>query len=243
MKVKVTLHGGLRDLLYEDMGKSGEPIFIEFPFKRSIKDLIQSLGIPHTEWGEIYLWGKRAHPWEIINDGDFIEVFGVPDPSLPLGNALFICDVHLRKLAKRLRLLGFDTLYNPEWDDGDLAAISHEQNRILLTRDRGLLMRNSVNFGHLIHHIHVLDQVSEVINRWKLSKLIKPFSRCILCNHILDSVPMDSYLFENRCKPQIPPRVFMWCTEYHYCSLCDKTFWKGTHFLKLKEFCTWVESS
>lgn len=243
MKIRVTLHGGLRDLIYEGTEKSGEPVFIEFPFKRSIKDLIQSLGIPHTEWGEIYLSGKQGYSSDIINEGDFVDVFKVSNPSLPLGNPLFICDVHLRKLAKRLRLLGFDTLFNPKWDDAYLAAISHEQNRILLSRDRGLLMRNSVNFGHLIHHIHVLEQVTEVINRWNLLHLIKPFSRCILCNQLLESVPIDSCLFESRCKPQIPPRVFMRCTEYQYCTQCDKTFWKGTHFLKLKEFCASIESS
>ena len=171
----------------------------------------------------------------LLEEGDRVEVFPTsPGVShLNLDNPRFLCDVHLWKLARRLRLLGFDTLFNPQWDDPDLAELCQEQGLVLLSRDRGLLKRNKVEQGLLIRSTDPEKQVSEVLKRWGIGNKINPFTRCLLCSGLLEPVACESDYFQQKLKPQVPPKILNWCREYNCCPSCEKVFWKGSHYQKL----------
>jgi uncharacterized protein len=233
MKIHVTLNGKLADLLSGSLRGNGENLEVESREKRSVKDLVQSLGIPHTEVGFVRIDTQYSDLSYILQDSAGVEIFPVSSPvSLP-GVPRFICDTHLWKLARRLRLLGFNTLFNPEWDDLQLADISLKDNLILLTRDRGLLMRKTVKTGLLIRDSDPEKQVIETFCRFGIKQDIRPFSRCMICNGILDPVDTNSAYFWDTLIPKIPPNVLKWSREFHVCLSCEKVYWKGTHYEKL----------
>ena len=130
----------------------------EFFVPASVKDLIESLGVPHTEVDLVLVNGESADFARLIRDGDRVAVYPVfesldirPELRLrpePLRETKFVLDVHLGRLAAYLRMLGFDTVYGNIGSDQELARISSEQHRILLTRDRGLLKRSAVTHGY-----------------------------------------------------------------------------------------------
>lgn len=128
-----------------------------WPGRTSIKDLIESLGIPHTEIDLILVNGKSVDFSYLVQPGDRISVYPVFESiditplvrvrPRPLREPRFVLDTHLGKLASYLRLLGFDTVYQNDADDATLARISATEHRILLTQDRGLLKRRLVTHG------------------------------------------------------------------------------------------------
>jgi uncharacterized protein with PIN domain len=239
--VDIFFHGELIDLL--PLKKRKENLTVEWKGKRSVKDLVESLCVPHTEVGGIQVNDQWVTFSYILTDGDRITVFPFStdcrtrDNPLfkpePLTHPGFICDVHLWKLARRLRLLGFDTYFNSQWDDAKLADISQKQELILLTRDRGLLIRKKVTRGVYIHNTNPEKQVKELLQRLDLYKHIAPFTRCLLCNGLLEPADMNSTFFKEILKPQIPHKVLEWTKEYHFCTSCQKVFWKGSHYEKL----------
>lgn len=233
MRVRISFNGDLKDLLKND-GKS-QWISVEFPGKRSVKDLVQSLGVPHTEVGKVRVKDQWIDSSYVLHEEDTVEVFPVsPGKTLiDTNNPRFICDVHLWKLARRLRLLGFDTRFNPQWDDAELADICQKERLILLSRDRGLLKRNKVERGLLIRNTDPEKQVSEVLHRLHISAKAKPFTRCLVCNGLLEPVSNTGELFEKKIKSQLPPKILNWCQEFHFCPTCEKAFWKGSHYKKL----------
>lgn len=236
--IQVTFDDDLKDLMY---CRKIHPVFIEFEGRRSVKDVIESLGIPHVAVDVIRV---NAHPVTfsyIVQDGDRIEVF--PDGAeMNVPNACrirfamgpeprYICDDHLWKLSRRLRLLGLDVAYQKRISDRRLVEISREEGRILLTRDRHLLMIRHVERGILIRNSDCNLQVQEVLARM-LGVRLDPFSRCLLCNGKLQILDMDGEVFE-RLEHAIPPKVREWCSEYNVCISCNKVYWKGSHFQKL----------
>jgi uncharacterized protein with PIN domain len=233
VRVRISFNGDLKDLLKND-GKS-QCISVEFPGKRSIKDLVQSLGVPHTEVGKIRVKDQWIDSSCVLHEGDTVEVFPVSPGKtvIDTDNIGFICDVHLWKLARRLRLLGFDTRFNPQWDDAELADICHKERLVLLSRDRGLLKRNKVKQGLLIRNTDPEKQVSEVLHRLQISAKAEPFTRCLVCNGLLQPVSTTGELFEKKIKPKLPPKILEWCKEFHFCPACGKAFWKGSHYKKL----------
>ena len=132
-----------------------------------------------------------------------------------------------------MRLLGFDVDYEDKRDDRELARISQETNRILLTRDRQLLMRKNVSRGLIIRNTDPDKQIVETIHRLDLWPLCKPFTRCIECNGEIRNVSLDEHEFK-RIKNRIPDGVLSWCKEFHLCSSCDKIYWKGSHYERLR---------
>jgi len=219
---------------------------ISFQGKRQVKDLIQSLRVPHTEVGGI----RVHHCWKdfsyILEHGDQVDVFPLSPytfcPKNPIyikkrwHHPAFLCDVHLWKLARRLRLLGFDTRFNRQWDDPQLADIANKENIILLTRDRGLLMRNKVTHGLYVRNTDPEEQVVEILQRLNISNQAHPFSRCLVCNHLLKSVPPGDQEFEKRLVQQVPEGVRQHCNHYFFCPSCGRIFWKGSHFKRLNHF-------
>ncbi|PKL39989.1 MAG: twitching motility protein PilT [Spirochaetae bacterium HGW-Spirochaetae-1] len=240
---------GVTIRFYEELNdfldRSQRKIDIPFTFtgRRSIKDLIESFGIPHVEVDLILVNGESVDFDRIVEDGDRISVYPVFERlnirsatrlrPHPLRQVRFVLDVHLRKLARRLRLLGFDVDYEAGRDDDELAFISDRDSRLLLTRDRQLLMRKIVDRGLYVRNTDSEKQVREVLDRLDIRDLCRPFSRCLECNG-----PMAVFDYEeNRdvLERHVPPGVLEWCREYYRCGQCGKLYWKGSHYDRLEQ--------
>jgi uncharacterized protein with PIN domain len=197
------------------------------------------MGVPHTELGQILRNGNAVELSYVIQDHCRIEIFPFRSPDHPgsgfslRGEIRFCCDVHLGTLAKRLRLLGLDTIYNRNWNDEELAEVSIQEKRYLLTRDRQLLMRRKLRLGLYIRKKIPEEQVLEVMTRLNLKLRCKPFSRCLVCNGLLQPFKNEGPVLK-RAENRIPPKVKQWCQEFALCQTCDQVYWKGSHFKELK---------
>ncbi len=241
--ITIRFYEELNDFLPMDWRK--RDIDFSFAGRRSIKDLIESMGVPHTEVDLILVNGQSVDFGYIIKNFDRISVYPVFESisindithlrEYPLREIKFVLDVHLRKLARRLRLLGFDVDYKDGRNDPELAEISHRENKILLTRDRQLLMRKIVDRGIIIRNTDPRTQIDEVLDRLDLWSLCRPFTRCIQCNGMIKAVNPESDDF-SRIKARIPEGVLKWCNEYFICGSCGNVYWKGSHFQKLMSF-------
>ena len=215
-----------------------------FNGRRSVKDLVESFGVPHVEIDLILVNGESVDFSYIVRDGDRISVYpefetlsiaGVQRlRPLPLRDTRFVLDVHLEKLARSLRLLGFDVDFIRGRDDGELARISEREKRILLSRDRQLMMRKIVSRGLYVHSTHPEEQVVEVLERLQLRDRCRPFTRCVECNGMIGKFDIDDPQ-SREAAAGIPPGVRAWCREYYRCSGCGRVFWKGSHYEKLKK--------
>ncbi len=211
-----------------------------FEDRISVKDMIESLSVPHTEVELIVVEGHPVDFSYIVQDGDHISVYPVfeavditPLVRLrphPLREVRFILDNHLGKLATYLRLLGFDTLYRNDYDDEVLARLSVEERRILLTRDRGLLQRGDVTHGYCVRATDPEQQLIEVIRRFDLGRATTPFNRCLLCNTRLESVSKEAV------SERLPPKVREQRAEFYICRACDRIYWKGSHYERMAQF-------
>ncbi|RYZ20043.1 MAG: hypothetical protein EOO16_18045 [Chitinophagaceae bacterium] len=193
----------------------------------SLKDAIEAQGVPHVEAGALLVNGLPALANQLLQPGDLVEVH--PDES-PFPEARFVLDVHLGRLARALRLLGFDTRYRNDYDDPELAEVSEAEDRALLTRDIGLLKHGRVRRGYWLRSQHTEEQLQEVLQRYGLLAQIQPFSRCLLCNGPIGPVA------EAAVQHLLPPRVRGFQTEYFQCANCGKVYWKGTHYTRMLEF-------
>jgi len=239
VNLTISFKGDLKELL--PAGKKRETHRLTIKGKRSAKDLVESFGIPHTEVGRVLANERPADLSYILHDGDWVAVYpaasglkgsrgSTRDPGS--GEVLLLCDEHLCKLCRRLRLLGFDAAMNRQWDDSQLADISEKEGRVLLSRDRGLLMRKKVTRGLLIRSTDTEEQVREVLDRLGLRSRCLPFSRCLRCAGLLQKIEKESDDFES-IRNQIPERVLAWCREYNRCLSCGQVYWKGSHYKKL----------
>ncbi len=234
MKVWLLFLGDLKELIsIKNRDSKGE---VEFYGKRSVKDLIESFGVPHTEVKKIIVNQKEKDFSYILEHGDKIYVYPFGEGNrldVLLKHPAFICDVHLWKLARRMRLLGFDTYFEKEASVGELVDIAEKSDKIVLTRSRELLTRKRIKNGLLIRSTDPEIQVLEVIKKFNLRNLSKPFSRCFLCNCVLKKLNKED-IIERGFRKKIPEKVFFWCEKYNICPNCGKVFWEGTHYNKLK---------
>lgn len=237
-KAEFHFHAELNDFLPPP--KRQVTITHQFAEKTSIKDMIESLGVPHPEIDCIEVNGGFVDFSYIVNDGDIINIYpifvtGNATPTVlvrpkPLDIFRFVLDVHLGKLANSLRLLGFDTLYRNDYDDEELASISSNQQRIVLTRDKGLLMRSIVTYGYYVRNTNPQQQIIEVLRRFDLFALVSPFQRCIRCNGLLAPVAKECII------DQIPETVQLQVNNFHRCQSCGQIYWQGSHYEKLQRF-------
>lgn len=232
---------------YEELGDFFQkhshriPIKVEILGHETVKHIIETSGIPHTEIGLIIVNGRNVGFDYRPQDSDSIAVYPwrrSPDnqgnntqlrPSL-VSPLKFVLDVHLGKLAGYLRLLGIDTLYQNDFCDVKLAEISRTENRILLTRDRGLLMRKIVTYGYWIREKDPGLQLREVINRFGITSSEEMFSRCSKCNGKLELVPKIEVI------ELLEPKTKLYYDEFRRCSNCRQIYWKGSHFKKMESF-------
>jgi uncharacterized protein with PIN domain len=237
-KVFLRFYEELNDFLPEE--KMKKRFTHQYIDKTSVKDLIESLGVPHTGVDLILVNGKSAGFNYIINDGDDISIYPVFESldisdvqhlrPKPLREPKFICDVHLGKLARYLRMMGFDVHYKNDLSDEEIVENSLNQRRAILTRDRGILKRNNVTHGYYVRSSRIEEQVKEIIKRFDLRKSIKEFTRCLECNSELIEIAKE------KISGNLPPKVSQSQKEFFSCSGCGKLYWKGTHHQKMLAF-------
>ncbi len=218
--------------------EQGHPISHTFRGAPSVKDAAEALGVPHVEVDAILVNGTsmgfdhplrhgdqvRVYPFDVPPEGSSILRLQAPMPA-PL---TFIADVHLRRLARTLRLLGFDTRHGPELTDADIVAIARDESRVVLTRDRQLLKHRALAHGYWVRSTDPETQVREVVRRFGLVQHARPFTRCSACNGLLRSVHKDAV------RDRIPPRTALWIDKYWECPGCQRLYWWGTHGTRLQ---------
>ncbi len=205
----------------------------------SLKHLVESAGIPHTEIELILVNGSSVALEATVIAEDRISVYPVfesidvsPIIALrpqPLRKTRFILDVHLGKLALILRLLGFDAKFPGDIPDEELAQISADENRILLTRDTMLLKRSIVTHGCFLHSQDPEEQAIEILDRLDLRDSAKPFTRCPECGAFLEPVSKD------KIEHRLEPLTKKYYSDFSICIECDKIYWKGSHYQSLTE--------
>lgn len=208
--------------------------------KAAIKDVIESLGVPHTEIDLILVNGKSVDFSYQLQEEDYVSVYPVFEAldinqivrlrPAPLRKIQFILDAHLGKLAKYLRLLGFNVEYDNNFSDETIATRSQNEKRIVLTRDVGLLKHKKISHGYWVRHTDPDKQVDEILKRFDLYKQCHPFTRCIACNGILEEVE------KNQITENLPPLTQKYFNKFLRCHLCKKIYWEGTHYQKLKNW-------
>jgi uncharacterized protein with PIN domain len=206
----------------------------------SVKHVIEALGVPHTEV-DLILADQHSVDFDYIpKDGDHISIYPIfesldisPINHLrpqPLRQPRFVLDTHLGKLAIYLRMLGFDSLYRNDYEDDELARISSQESRILLTKDRGVLKRSLVTHGYCVRASDSGEQLVEVVQRFDLESLFQPFSRCLECNTPL--VPVEKEEIQERLKP----RTITYYNHFNICPNCQRIYWQGSHYKRMQQF-------
>jgi uncharacterized protein with PIN domain len=214
----------LQSLLKRDL--RGRPVELHFQGPQSVKHLIESLGIPHTEIGPLTANGHEIGLDYIVHDGDRIEVRPVA-PADSTEELRFVLDGHLGRLASHLRMLGLDCLYNNGYEDVELVRINVEEERILLTRDRLLLMHKVITRGYLLRSLNSTEQLYEVVQRYSLVKWVRPFQRCMRCNHLLEPVSKEAVLH------RLEPLTKKYFEDFRICPACEQVYWKGSHYERM----------
>jgi uncharacterized protein with PIN domain len=210
-----------------------EPVIRLLAHKSSVKDIIESCGVPHPEVDLIRCNGKPVDFAFQLEANARLDVYPVSRGSNAVSGlqerniAAFVADGHLGKLARELRLLGFDVSYQHDAEDRDLLATAIQENRALLTRDRPLLMHRVVRNGYYLRSQDPLQQIVEVIRRFELAEKIAPFTRCLRCNGLLFSVPKKSLI------AQLEPLTRLYYSDFQQCSHCHRAYWRGSHVEKL----------
>ncbi len=233
--VRLNLHGDLDFFLRaEARGRSIERSLGE---KTSVKDVIESCGVPHPEVDLILANGQPVDlHYAITSDAD-IELYpvgaGIPKFKEQRLQATivsgFVADGHLGKLARDLRLLGFDVAYDSRAEDRQLLRVMERENRALLTRDRRLLMHAVVKSGYCPRSQNADEQAVEVIRRFDLLRSLAPFSRCLRCNAPLRKVSKAEVL------ERLEPLTKIYYEQFRCCTGCGQIYWAGSHFSKLQK--------
>ncbi len=210
----------------------------EFFGTPSVKDAIEAVGVPHTEVDLILVNGRSVGFDHLLSGGERVAVYPtferldiLPLSRLrpePLRESRFVADVHLGKLARYLRLLGFDTRYDNDLDDPTIAEIGRSEKRIVLTRDRGLLKRNAVTHGYWVRSRRPREQLVEVVRSIDLGRRLRPFSRCLSCNGSLADAPKESI------QALVPEGVLSSFDRFLKCEHCQQVYWAGSHYRRLE---------
>jgi len=227
--------------------KKKVPFIRSFEGNPSVKDIIESMGVPHVEIDLILVNGISVDFKYILHDQDTVSVYPVFETldlsnvthlrSKPLRETKFILDVHLGKLAKYLRMLGFDSLYQNDNDDPEIIRIALDEHRIILTRDVGLLKVKAVTHAYFIRDQHPKVQLSEVLKHFDLVHAIHPFNRCIKCNGKLEPVKKEDII------QQLEPLTKKYFHQFARCSSCQSVFWEGSHYDRMQNFIDSIRNS
>ena len=230
---------------YEELNnylpEGNRKIWFDFYFIgiQTLKEVFQSMEVPAKEI-DLILVNQQSQGFDyLLRDGDRISVYPVFElfdiskisriREKPLRNPAFICDVHLGRLSKYLRMLGFDAQYSNRFSPDDLIARSNSEKRILLSKSLRLIHHKEVTRSYRIRSADPVEQIKDIVGKLDLSGLANPFSRCLNCNHKLQEVE----------KPEIIDRLQP-LTRKHFqtflrCPSCDRIYWEGSHFERMQE--------
>jgi uncharacterized protein with PIN domain len=205
--------------------------------RRSVKDLIESLGVPHCEVFVVLVDGEGVAFDRVVAGGERIAVYprfsdidatglataGEPYPA----DARFVLDGHLGRLAAYLRALGFDVAWNRDADDATIARVARDEDRVVLTRDVGLLKRSAVRHGRFVRATSPREQIAEVVRVFRLADRTAPFTRCLRCNTPLADATREAI------RDVVPSGVLARFDHFRRCPSCDRAYWRGTHHARL----------
>ena len=232
--VRLTFYGDLDFFL-----KSGGARLIErcLKEKTSIKDVIESCGVPHPEVDLILVDGKPVDFAHIVSKPSKVDVYPVrwhrdtfftENHLQVLKIQKFMADVHLGKLVRNLRLLGIDIAYDRAAEDRQLLKLAQVASRALLTRDRRLLMHAVAGHGYYLRSQDPIEQTLEVLRRFQLSSALAPFTRCLRCNTLVKAVEKAEIIHE------LEPLTKIYYEQFRRCPSCGQIYWPGSHFKKLE---------
>ena len=179
------------------------------------KHMIEALGVPHTEVGLVQINEADTGLDQMLQEGDRVSIF--PGSLPPPSPVLFVADAHLGGLARLLRMAGFDTLYDNAFHDAEIAAISAQQQRIVLTRDRDLLIRKEIMHGCYVRALKAEAQAQQA----------RPFTLCLHCNAPLHPVA------KSEVEADLPPQVRALHQTFRRCDVCARVYWKGSHWQRM----------
>jgi uncharacterized protein len=233
--VEVRAYAELNDFLAPEL--RGATVRRPFRPHQTVKDVLEAMGIPHTEIDLILVNGDPADFGHRPTAGDRIAAYPMFEAldvgsttrlrPLPLRDPRFVVDVNLGRLARLLRVLGFDVWWSSDADDATLAHVSLDEQRILLTRDRGLLKRRAITHGLFVHSQDPEEQTLEVIRRLDLRQRLAPLTRCLHCNGKLAPVAKHEVI------DRLEPLTRRYYEEFSRCAECGRIYWAGSHHARL----------
>jgi uncharacterized protein with PIN domain len=221
--VLVRLDPDLRWLLAPRFRTAGERP-LTFDPDATVGHLVQAAGVPLTEVGTLELDGVPVRVSARTTPGAVVDVGVAPRPvAVPAGG--FLLDVGLGALARRLRLLGLDAAWRNDADDPSLVAQATVEDRVLLTQDRGLLMRRALPHGALVRGSRPADQLVDVLERFAVRPA--PLTRCTTCNGQLTPVP------KAEIAQLLEPGTRRTVEEFSRCTRCGQVYWRGAHATRI----------
>jgi len=206
----------------------------------SIKDTVEALGVPHTQIDALLVNGRPVNFDYQLKGKERIRVY--PDSTRPSLNGVkplksrvatqpkFICDVHLGTLARYLRLLGFDCVYEKDLEDQEIIEIATRDRRVILTRDIGMLKNKTIRWGYFVRHTGGKLQIKETVRHFRLKTKVRAFSRCLDCNGRIRRVAKHTILH------RLEPLTQKYYHCFYLCRACGKVYWQGSHYEKLDQF-------
>jgi uncharacterized protein with PIN domain/sulfur carrier protein ThiS len=197
----------------------------------TVKNAIESLGVPHTEVELVRIDGEPVSLSRLVREGDRVAVY--PRHDLPLsadaaGRLRFVADAHLGGLARMLRMLGYDTVFRNDLHDQEIQALAAGELRVVLTRDRELLKCRTIARGCFVHALKPEDQLREVVARLRLAQSAQPFTLCLHCNLPLRSVAKADVL------ARLPENAARYYDRFCTCAGCQRVFWEGSHWKRMQ---------
>lgn len=234
-EVRIRFYAELNDFVAA--GRRQREFTYTFSGTPSVKDTIEAVGVPHVEVDVILVNGESVGFSHRLVGGERVSVYPVferfdvaPVTRLrpaPLRVTRFIADVHLGTLARRLRLLGFDTAWERDLDDAAIIETAKREKRIILTRDRGILKNGDVTHGYWLRATDPEGQLEEVLSALDLAGNIQPYVRCMECNSELEAISRSD------AAASVPLQVLIVYREFKRCKRCGRTYWRGSHVERL----------
>jgi len=236
--ITLAFHGDTREVLNTPIASDGR-LDYQLTRKASIKDIIEALGLPHTEVGCLLCGPDEIDFGFIPAGGEIIDIHpGAADLPVtvatrlrpePLGAVRFITDITLGKLTRLLRMSGLDVVQVQAAPIGDIAAEAAATGRILLSRNRDVLKLRIVVFGRLVRSVHPKEQLREVIDRFGLAGQLHPFCRCLNCNTLLQPVAKEKII------DRLEPLTRKYYNSFQQCTSCHRIYWRGSHHRRMAD--------
>ncbi len=204
----------------------------------SLREIIRDLQVPSSLIDLVLVNGDPVDLSYVPQHGDMISMYPVFETfdisrvtkvhPRPLRQIRFVLDVHLGKLARNLRMFGFDTVYREDFCAADLLSLSMKESRILLSRNKALVKSPQLTRAHHVRSQHPVEQLREIFERFDLYGSCVPLSRCLRCNILLQPLRKSDVI------SSLPPRIAESMNEFRHCPVCGRTYWEGSHYSRMK---------